>query len=152
MDNVVLAINMNAAKLSVQTIHDNIGRHVSLPDIWRSKNYAFKFVAAINEVVADDIFTEFRVSLFNTLIVDESTDITVHKVLVLYFKYRSPISLVYKTVFGGIIQLTACHAHALEQATKGFDNEHKMDINCLVMLTSEGVQTCWVGEMDQRPC
>jgi len=36
----------------------------------------------------------------------------------MYFKYRSPNALVYKTVFGGIIQLTACHAQALEQAIK----------------------------------
>ena len=62
------------------------------------------------EVVADEIFTELRESLFHTLIVDESTDIAAHKVLVLYFKYRSPDSLVYKRLFGGIIQLTACHA------------------------------------------
>ena len=102
--------------LSVQTIHGHIGKYVSLPDSWRSKNYAFEFVAAINEVVADDIFTELRVSLFHTLIVNESTDIAVHKVLVLYFKYRSPDSLGYKTVLGGIIQLTACHAQVLEQA------------------------------------
>ena len=103
MNNVLLAINMNASMLSEQTIHDHIGKYVSLPDIWRSKNYAFEFAAAINEVVADDIFTELRVSLFHTLIFDESTDIAVHKVLVLYFKYRSPNSLIYKTVFGGII-------------------------------------------------
>ena len=56
----------------------------SLPDSWRSKNYTFEFVAANNEVVADEISTELRASLFHTLIVDESTDIAVHKVLVLY--------------------------------------------------------------------
>ena len=138
MDNVLLAINMNTSMLSVQTIHDHIGKFVSLPDSWRSKNYTFEFVAAINEVVADEIFTELRASLFHTLIVDESTDIAVHKVLVLYFKYRSPNSLVYKTVFGGIIQLTACHAQALEQAVKEFYNEHEIDLNRLVMLTSDG--------------
>ena len=58
--------------------------------------------------------------------------------LVLYFKYPSPNSLVYKTVFGGIIQLTACHARALEQAIKEFYNEHEIDLNHLVMLTSDG--------------
>jgi len=137
-DNVHLAINMNASMLSVQTIHDHIGKFVSLPDSWRSKNYTFEFVAAINEVVADEIFTELRESLFHTLIVDESTDIAVHKVLVLYFKYCSPISLVYETVFGGIIQLTACHAQALEQAIKEFYNEPEIDLNRLVMLTSDG--------------
>ena len=48
MDNVLLAINMNASMLSVQTIHDHIGKFVLLPDSWRSKNYTFEFVAAIN--------------------------------------------------------------------------------------------------------
>ena len=56
----------------------------------------------------------------------------------MYFKYRSPNALVYKTVFGGIIQLTACHAQALEQAIKEFYNEHEIDLNRLVMLTSDG--------------
>ena len=37
-----------------------------------------------------------------------------------------------------IIQLTACHAQALEQAIKEFYNEHQIDINRLVMLTSDG--------------
>jgi len=54
MDNVLLAINMNASMLSVQTIHGHIGLFVSLPDSWRSKNYSFEFVAAIHEVVADE--------------------------------------------------------------------------------------------------
>ena len=79
MDNVLPAINMNASMLSVQTIYDHVGKFVSLPDSWRSKNYTFEFVAAINEVVADEIFTELRAFLFHTLIVDESTDIAVHK-------------------------------------------------------------------------
>ena len=92
MDNILLAIKMNASILPVLIIHDHIGKSVSLPDSWRSKNYAFGFVAAINEVDADDIFAELRAVLFHTLIVDESTDIAVHKVLVLYFKYRSPNS------------------------------------------------------------
>jgi len=32
MDDVLLAISMNASMLSVQTIHDHIGKFVSLPD------------------------------------------------------------------------------------------------------------------------
>jgi len=75
MDNVLLAISTNASMLSVQTIHDHIGKFVSLPDSWRTKNYTFEFVAAINEAVADELFTELRASLFHKLIVDESTDI-----------------------------------------------------------------------------
>ena len=132
MDNVLLA-----SMLSVQTIHNHVGKFASLPDNWRSKNYTLEFVAAINEVVAEEIFTELRASLFHTLIVNERTDIAVHKVLVLYFKYRSPNSLVYKTVFVGIIQLTASHAQTLEQAIKQFYNEIEIDINRLVILTSD---------------
>ena len=120
------------------TILDHIVKFVSLPDSRRSKNYTFEFVAEINEDFPDDIFTESRASLFHALIVDESTDIAAHKVIVLHFKYRSPNSLVCKTVFGRIIQLTACHALALEEAVKEFYNEHKIDINRLVMLTSDG--------------
>ena len=116
---------------------------------YQTAGITFEFVAAINEVVADDIFTELRASLFHTLIVDESNDIAVHKVLVLYFKYRFPNLLVYKTVFGGIIHLTACHAPALEQAIKEFYNEHEIDINCLVMLTFDGRPTsAFAGSMD----
>ena len=68
MDSVLLAINMNALMLPGQTIHDHIGKYVSLPDSWRSKNYTFEFAAAINEAVADEIFTELRSSLFHTLL------------------------------------------------------------------------------------
>jgi len=46
MDNILLAINMNTSMLSVPTIHDQIGKFVSLPDSWRSKKYTFEFVAA----------------------------------------------------------------------------------------------------------
>ena len=136
--NVLLAIIMNASMLCVKTIHDHIGKYISLPDSWRSKNYRFEFVTAINKVVPNKIFTKLRASLFHTLIVDESTDIVVHKVLVLYFKYRSPNSLVYKTMFGGIIQLTECHAQALKKVIKRFYIEHEIYLNRLVMLTSDG--------------
>ena len=58
--------------------------------------------------------------------------------LVLNFKYHSPDLLLYKTVFGEIIQLTACNAPALEKAMKGYCSDHQIDINRLVMLTSDG--------------
>ena len=114
---------------------------------YQTAGITFEFVAATNEVVADHIFTKLRASLFHTLIVDESNDIAVHKVLVLYFKYRFPNLLIYKTVFGGIIQLTACHAPALEQAIKEFYNEDEIDINCLVMLTFDGT-SAFAGSVD----
>lgn len=40
MDNVLLAIKMNASMLSVQMIHDHLAKYITLPDSWRSKNYA----------------------------------------------------------------------------------------------------------------
>ena len=51
--------------------------------------------------------------------------------LVLYFKYGSPNSLLYKTVLEEIIQLTACNALALEKAIKGYYSDHQININPL---------------------
>ena len=93
---------------------------------------------AINVVVADNIFREVLTSSFHTLIIEESTNIAEQKMVVWYFKYRFPNLLLYKTVFGGIIQLTACNALALEKAIQGYNSNHQIDINCLVMLTSDG--------------
>lgn len=75
---------------------------------------------------------------WHTLIVDESTDITVHKMLVLYIKYREENDVNYKTVFAGIIQLTACTAHDFVQAITQFYSKHGVDLQKMVMLTSDG--------------
>jgi len=48
-------------------------------------------------------------------------------------------------VFGGIIQLTACHAQALGQAIKEFYNKHEIDLNRLIMLTSDGTSVMLGG-------
>ena len=51
-------------------------------------------------------------------------------------------------MFDGLIQLTACHAQDLEQAIKEFYHEHEIDINRLVMLTSDGTSVVlgrWSG-------
>ena len=77
IDNVLLAINMNASVLAVQDIHDHMAKYTALPDNWRSKNYAFEFVDCIDSVVKDDIMSELRSVNFHTLTVDESTDVSV---------------------------------------------------------------------------
>ncbi len=79
---VHLAIKINASMLSVQEIHYHLAKYVSLPDSWRSKNYAF---ASINGGVQAETLESEKCHM---LIVDESTDITVHKMLVLYNKFR----------------------------------------------------------------
>ena len=43
IDNVLLAINMNTSMNSIQDIHNHMAKYVSMPDSWRSKNYAFDF-------------------------------------------------------------------------------------------------------------
>lgn len=75
---------------------------------------------------------------WHTLTVDESTDISVHKMLVLYIKYRQENDVYYKTVFGGIIQLTACAAQDIVQAITQFYSKHGLDMQRMVMLTSCG--------------
>ena len=88
IDNILLAIKMNASMLSVQQIHDHMAKYVSIPESWRSKNYAFEFVNSINEIVQNETMCSVKNAPWHTLIVVESTDISVHKMLVLYIKYR----------------------------------------------------------------
>lgn len=78
IDNVMLAINTNMSMLSVQHIHDHMAKYVDLPQSWRSKNYAFEFVECINSVVQTEMISSIRNARVHTLIVDESTDISVH--------------------------------------------------------------------------
>lgn len=138
IDNILLAINMNASMLSVQQIHDHMAKYVSIPESWRSKNYAFEFVNSINQIVQNETMCKVKNAPWHTLIVDESTDITVHKMLVLYIKYREENNVNHKTVFGGIVQLTACTARDIVQAITQFYTKHKLDMQRMVMLTSDG--------------
>nr|XP_055048997.1 protein FAM200C-like [Misgurnus anguillicaudatus] len=74
----------------------------------------------------------------HTLIVDESTDITVHKMLVLYIKFREQNQFAYKTVFAGIIQLARCSAQDIADAITQFYTDHGLDLQKMAMLTSDG--------------
>lgn len=56
------------------------------------------------------MISSIRNACVHTLIVDESTVISVHKMLVLYIKFREQTDFSYKTVFAGIIQLSGCTA------------------------------------------
>lgn len=75
---------------------------------------------------------------WHALMVDESTDITVHKMLFIYIKFREKNYVSYKTVFGGLTQLTACTAHDIVQAITQFYSKHELDMQRMVMLTSDG--------------
>src|SRR5688572_15590671 len=68
--------------------HDHMPKYLKLPDSWRSKNYAFEFVECIDSVVKETCMQEIRESELLTLIVDESTDISVAKTLIIDIKYR----------------------------------------------------------------
>lgn len=138
IDNVLLAIKINASMLSVQDIHNHMAKYLDLPDSWRSKNYAFEFVESINAVVQSEIMNSVREARFHTLIADESTDITVHKMLVLYIKFREKDEVHHKTVFAGIIQLSGCSAQDIVDAIVKFYADHGLDLNKMVMLTSDG--------------
>jgi hypothetical protein len=37
--------------LSVQDIHDHLAKYTTIPESWRSNNYAFEFVGCINSVI-----------------------------------------------------------------------------------------------------
>jgi len=88
--NVLLAIKLNTSMLAVQEIHDYVENFVKIPASWRSKNYAFEFTECINGVIKNQILSEIRESPFHTLIIDESTDISTSKMLIMYIKFRRP--------------------------------------------------------------
>lgn len=138
IDNVLLAISMNSSMLSVQDIHDHMAKYVSIPESWRSKNYAFEFVECINEVVQQEIISDLRNASYHTLIADESTDISVTKMLILYTKFRPLNDLNYKTVFAGILKLTACDSRSIVAAIKNFYANNNLDMQKMVMFTSDG--------------
>ena len=138
IDNVLLAISMNASMLSVQEIHDHLAKYVTIPESWRSKNYAFEFVECINAVVKETIMNDIRNSEFHTLIIDESTDISVSKMLIIYIKYRPAAATCHKTVFAGIMKLTACDSRSIFEAIKQFYLENNVDVQKIVMFTSDG--------------
>lgn len=58
--------------------------------------------------------------------------------LVLYIKFREDNNVNHKTVFGSIIQLIACTAKDIVQAITQFYTKHKLDMQRMVMLTSDG--------------
>lgn len=116
INDILLAIKMNPSMLSVQQIHDHMAKYVRIPESWGSKNYVFEFRNSINTIVQNETICKVKNAPWHTLIVDKSTDITVHKMLVIYIKVRGENDVSYKTVFGGIIQLTACTAQDIVQA------------------------------------
>lgn len=97
---------------------------MSLPDSWPSKNYAFEIVEAINIVAVRNILTELGAASFHALIIHEGTDIKVHKMLIINFKFHPVKSLFYKTVLGGMAQLTACDASSLWATITQYSTEH----------------------------
>ena len=138
IDNVLLAVKMNSSMLSVEKINEHMEKYVSMPASWRSKNYAFEFLEVINSVIETEVMAEIASSTFHTLTVDESTDISVNKFLILYFKYRPASSSEYKTTFGGLLQLKSCDAATIVAAIKEFYKIHKLDLMKMVMFTSDG--------------
>ena len=88
IDSVLLAIKMNTSMLSVQKITKHTAKYVSIPNSWRSKNYAFEFIEIINGMVQDNVMADISLATYHTLTVDESTDISVNKYLILCFKYQ----------------------------------------------------------------
>jgi hypothetical protein len=53
IDNAILEMKIYASMLSAQDIHDYLAKYTTIPDGWRSKNYAFVFVECINCVIEE---------------------------------------------------------------------------------------------------
>ncbi|CAM4608139.1 unnamed protein product [Lepidochelys olivacea] len=124
--------------LPVQDINDHREKYVRIPVSWRSKNYAFEFLENINCIVQNDLMHEIASATFHTLAVDESTNISINRYLILYFKYRSLYSADYKTSFGGLLRLQELDAVSIVSAIKEFYKKHQLDPMKMVMFTSIG--------------
>ena len=117
--------------------HKHVAKYVEIPENWRSKNYAFEFVECISFVINTELMTKLLNSTFHTLIIEESTDISSQKMLIIYFKYRLETEIVFKTILGGILELSECNSISLVTATKQFYNKNGLDLQKMVMITSD---------------
>lgn len=139
IQDVILGIKINASMNAIKHIHDHMEKFIDIPKNWRSKNYAFEFVDCINCVIEKEAILELRESRFHTLIVDESTDISVQKVLILYFKFlTNNKAATYKTIFGGLVKLIDCDSVSIVNKIKEFYTKNDIDIKKMVMITSDG--------------
>ncbi|XP_060111233.1 uncharacterized protein LOC132583632 [Heteronotia binoei] len=138
IDNVLLAVKLNVSMVSLPKIHDHMAKYVNIPASFRNQNDALAFLECINSTVKSEILNEIQESPFHTLIIDESTDITVSKILIMYIKFRRTGSDLPKTAFAGIVKLAACNSAAIVDSIRRFYNENNLDMNRMVMFTSDG--------------
>lgn len=124
--------------LFMQEIHDNVEKYAKIPTSWSRKNHAFKFTEWINCVIKNETLTEISKSPFHTLIINESTDITTSKMLMMYVKFGKIADDIHKTVFAGKVKLTACNSAAIVDLIRKLYNENCLDMNHIVMFTLEG--------------
>ena len=99
---------------------------------------AFQFLDSINHVIQNDMNDELCKSTFHRLIADESTDISVQKMLILYAKFRPADTSVYKTAFVGILKWTGCDANSIVKAIKQFYIDNQLELQRTVMSMSDG--------------
>ena len=121
--------------LSVQHMHDHVEKYVSIPQSWHSKNYPFEFVDSVNTIIQKEVMCDLRNASCHTLVVDESTDVSNAKMSILYAKFRPRNDAKYKTVFAGILQLTACDSAAITAAIKAFQTLHHIDTQKMALFT-----------------
>ena len=118
-----------------------MAKYLRIPENWGSKNYSFEFLESLNVVISQEIMDEIASTNFHTLTVFESTNISVSKCLILYFKYRENSDKVffeYKTRFGKIIQLKLCEASSIVTANEEFYKKCRLKLYKMVMFTSDG--------------
>ena len=72
--------------------------------------------------------SELTNAAFCTLTINETTDISVDKCLILYFKFRPSNFDVYKVIIGGIIQLKACDSTTIVHEIKKFYTKCQLNL------------------------
>ena len=62
-----------------------------IADTHRGKNYCWTFLDTINHVLVGDMIKIMKQSKFFTIVVDESTDLSVTNNLVVFIKFRNKV-------------------------------------------------------------
>ena len=140
IDSVLLSVKVNSPILSCQVINDHMSKYIKLPRSWRSKNYGFEFLKSIDFVAREKVMQSIKQATYHTLIIEECNDISSNKMLILYIKYctADDCRLMTKTVFAGIIPLARYDSHSILEEIKKFYTTNNIDIQKMVMFTSEG--------------
>ncbi|KAL0153997.1 hypothetical protein M9458_050699, partial [Cirrhinus mrigala] len=126
--------------------HTSVNAVDDLSDIIQDEVGAFKMhrtkcTAVIKSVLAPHFREELREDIGESpysLYLDETTDISVNKLLCICVKYRSVKHRKFVSTYLGLVELLDCNANGISDAVVAFLREYGLDIKNLVGIATDG--------------